>query len=111
MTQHHDGCSADPSALFDPSFNQCRPDALALSWRDDGHWRQAHGEDFGMRGNDDWGEQDVTNDLAVNLRDERNQWLRAGAEGVHQVRLSRSGEGGHIDRANLANIAGTLTSN
>ena len=89
MPEDDDGAEAELRALFEAGAHERRPDAFALMLRCDGHRREAHDPQRGMSGERHGREQDVPDDGAVVLRDERNDRLRLLAQEV-----DKSGFGG-----------------
>src|SRR6185503_11578787 len=75
MPQDNHGTNAELPALFEDRAYKRRPDALALTlWRN-GHWCEAHDPQRGMAGERNRREQDMTDDRALVLSDQRNNGL------------------------------------
>jgi len=56
----------------------------------------------------DGAEQDVADDLAIHLSNERDERAGLGAQGIHQVGLGRRVEGGEVHLPRRGDVGGLL---
>jgi len=96
MPQDDDRPEAEPPTLVEAGPHQRRADPGALARRRHRHRGEAHDPQRGMAREDDRREQDVSDDRAGGLRDERDDGMGLVAERAHQIGLGTGRERGLV---------------
>lgn len=111
VTENHDGTEAEAPAPLQARANQRRTYALALMLGSDCHRREAHDLPLRMADERYGREHDVTDDLPVLFRDERNHRPRLIPQSIDEIGLRRCLEGRHVDRADSVSVARLFETN
>src|SRR5437016_6129157 len=94
MAENNDDTVTVGLACLQPTPDQCRADSLILSSGQHSHWSKSQGWDGQIASHDrQVAEQDVADDLALVLSDERQSDETAISQSIHKPGLAVLSEG------------------
>lgn len=105
VSDHHYSAEAEIFTTRETLAHQARADALALAIRHHSHWRKSHQIQVFVPDQRHWRKENVSDNYALDFRNERNQRRIPAPKGLDEVSLSGRVERGLVHRTDSCAIS------